>query len=46
MKRKRFAPAKTRVEISAGESVRVLRKLQELSQADLACEILLGKTCP
>lgn len=31
-----FRPAKKRVEVSVGESVRVLRGLQELSQNDLA----------
>ncbi len=36
MMKKGFAPAKTRLEMSAGESVRVLRELQEMSQADLA----------
>ena len=36
MAKKRFAPAKMRVEMSAGESVRVLRELQEMSQAGLA----------
>ncbi|MEB2364326.1 MAG: helix-turn-helix transcriptional regulator [Bryobacterales bacterium] len=33
---KNFRPAKRRVEVSVGESVRVLRELQELSQNDLA----------
>ncbi|HMM51465.1 MAG: XRE family transcriptional regulator [Lautropia sp.] len=33
---KDFHPAKKRVEVSVGESVRVLRELQELSQNDLA----------
>ncbi|MCZ7560574.1 MAG: helix-turn-helix domain-containing protein [Burkholderiaceae bacterium] len=33
---KEFHPAKKRVEVSVGESVRVLRELQELSQNDLA----------
>ena len=33
---KDFRPAKRRVEVSVGESVRVLRELQELSQNDLA----------
>ena len=33
---KDFRPAKKRVEVSVGESVRVLRALQELSQNDLA----------
>jgi addiction module RelE/StbE family toxin len=30
-----FVPAKTLIEMSVGESVRVLRELQEMSQADL-----------
>ena len=33
---KDFRPAKRRLEVSVGESVRVLRELQELSQNDLA----------
>jgi len=33
---KNFRTAKKRVEVSVGESVRVLRELQELSQNDLA----------
>lgn len=33
---KEFRPAKRRVEVSVGESVRVLRELQELSQNELA----------
>lgn len=33
---KDFRPAKKRVEVSVGESFRVLRELQELSQNDLA----------
>jgi transcriptional regulator with XRE-family HTH domain len=33
---KDFRPAKRRVEVSVGESVRVLRELQELSQNGLA----------
>jgi transcriptional regulator with XRE-family HTH domain len=33
---KLFRPAKTRVELSVGESVRILRELQELSQSQLA----------
>jgi transcriptional regulator with XRE-family HTH domain len=33
---KDLRPAKKRVEVSVGESVRVLRELQELSQNDLA----------
>ncbi len=31
-----FNPAKTRIEVSVGESVRILRELQELSQTQLA----------
>ncbi len=31
-----FSPAKTRIEVSVGESVRILRELQELSQTQLA----------
>ena len=33
---KDFRPAKRRLEVSVGESVRVLRELQDLSQNDLA----------
>ena len=33
---KEFLPAKKRIEISVGESVRILRELQELSQSQLA----------
>jgi transcriptional regulator with XRE-family HTH domain len=33
---KTFRPARRRVEVSAGESVRILRELQELSQSQLA----------
>ena len=33
---KEFRPAKKRVEVSVGESVRILRELQELSQSQLA----------
>ena len=33
---KLFRPAKTRVQVSVGESVRILRELQELSQSQLA----------
>jgi len=33
---KEFLPAKKRVEVSVGESVRILRELQELSQSQLA----------
>ena len=31
-----FRPAKKRIEVSVGESVRILRELQELSQSQLA----------
>lgn len=33
---KEFGPAKARVEVSVGESVRILRELQELSQSQLS----------
>ena len=33
---KDFRPAKKRVEVSVGESVRILRELQELSQSQLS----------
>ena len=33
---KNFLPAKKRVEVSVGESVRILRELQELSQTQLS----------
>ncbi len=33
---KAFRPAKKRVEVSVGESVRILRELQELSQSQLS----------
>ena len=33
---KRFRPAKRRVEVSVGESVRIIRELQELSQNQLS----------
>ena len=33
---KEFREAKSRIQISAGESVRIIRELQELSQNDLA----------
>jgi len=33
---KEFRPAKKRVEVSVGESVRIIRELQELSQNQLA----------
>jgi transcriptional regulator with XRE-family HTH domain len=32
---KNFRPAKKRIEVSVGESVRILRELQELSQSQL-----------
>jgi len=32
---KNFAKAKTRIEVSVGESVRIIRELQELSQNEL-----------
>lgn len=32
----KYRPAKRRVEVSVGESVRILRELQDLSQSDLA----------
>ena len=38
---KEFRPAKKRIEVSVGESVRILRELQELSQNDLA-QLSLG----
>ena len=31
-----FQPARARVEVSVGESVRIIRELQELSQTELA----------
>lgn len=31
-----FVPAKTRLQVSPGKSLRILRELQELSQSDLA----------
>jgi len=31
-----FRPAKKRIEVSVGESVRILRELQELSQSELS----------
>lgn len=34
--RSEFVPAKKRVDVSVGESVRILRELQALSQNDLA----------
>jgi transcriptional regulator with XRE-family HTH domain len=33
---KMFRPARKRVEVSVGESVRILREFQELTQAELA----------
>jgi transcriptional regulator with XRE-family HTH domain len=36
MAKKGFVAAKTRIEVSPGESVRILRELQEMSQAALA----------
>ena len=33
---KEFSPAKRHVEVAVGESVRILREFQELSQNDLA----------
>ena len=33
---KEYRPAKKRIEVSAGESVRILRELQELSQSQLS----------
>lgn len=33
---KEFRPAKKRIEVSVGESVRIIRELQELSQSELA----------
>lgn len=33
---KNFKPAKRRAKVSAGESVRIIRELQELSQSQLA----------
>lgn len=35
-KMKEFRPAKKRIEVSVGESVRIIRELQELSQNQLA----------
>lgn len=34
--RAEFVPARKRIDVSVGESVRILRELQELSQNDLA----------
>jgi transcriptional regulator with XRE-family HTH domain len=36
MKKKDFRPARKRVSVSVGESVRIVRELQELSQSELA----------
>ena len=36
MKNSEFRPARTTVEVSVGESVRILRDLQELSQNELS----------
>lgn len=33
-----FRPAKQRAEVSVGESVRIIRELQEMSQSELAAE--------
>lgn len=33
---KNYRPAKKRIEVSVGESVRILRELQELSQSQLS----------
>ena len=33
---KEFRPAKKRIEVSVGESVRIVRELQELSQSQLS----------
>jgi transcriptional regulator with XRE-family HTH domain len=33
---KNFSPAKKRIEVTAGESVRILRELQEFSQTQLS----------
>ena len=35
---KEFSPAKRRVEVTVGESVRIIRELQEMSQSHLARE--------
>jgi transcriptional regulator with XRE-family HTH domain len=35
---KDFRPAKKRAEVTVGESVRILRELQEMSQSELASE--------
>jgi transcriptional regulator with XRE-family HTH domain len=36
MKMKEFRPAKRRAKVSVGESVRIIRELQDLSQTELA----------
>ena len=41
---KEFTPAKRHIEVSVGESVRVLRELQELSQNELARVKLLTRS--
>lgn len=33
---KEFCPAKRHIEVSSGESVRIIRELQEMSQSDLS----------
>ena len=33
---KQFRPAKRHIEVSVGESVRIIRELQEMSQGDLS----------
>ena len=33
---KQFRPAKRHIEVSIGESVRIIRELQEMSQSDLS----------
>mgnify|MGYP002839724112 CR=1 FL=1 len=35
---KEFRPAKQRISVSVGESVRIIRELQEMSQSELAAE--------
>ena len=35
---KEFRPAKKRINVSVGESVRIIRELQEMSQSELAAE--------
>lgn len=36
MDHREFRPARKRIEVSVGESVRIIRELQELSQTELA----------